>query len=72
MLYEEYCAWVEYRNKHGSFNLSHHIERGAALIAMKVHNAHFKPSLNQVDLMPHYEEPQGTIEDVMKMLAGAK
>jgi len=72
MSHVEFLDWIAYRNKHGSLNLAKHVEWGNGLIAMKLHNAHYKEHKEQFHFMPHYIEPEAKIEDAMSILMGAR
>lgn len=42
------------------------------MLAMQTHNAHYTDKREMKEFMPHYEEPEGSINDVMKILSGGK
>ena len=69
--YEEALAWSAYMQKRGSLNVGMRLEYGFALLAAMINNAlGGKATLR--DFMPHAEPQQGSIEDVMSLLAGRK
>lgn len=68
MSHAESLVWQAYMEKRGSLNLGMRLEGGFALLASMINRAlggHAKPD----DYMPHYEAPEASIEDVMKLLA---
>lgn len=65
----EYLAWIEYRELRGSLNLGLRLEEGFALIATTINRA-LGGKATMHDFMPHFDEPEATLEDVMKMLTG--
>ena len=69
--HDEFLDWIDYRNRHGSLNVARHLEWGIGLLAMILHNAHYKSQKKHSDFMPHYREPETTIEDVFSILVGA-
>jgi hypothetical protein len=71
MSYAEALDWQEYLRRHGSMNIGMRLEAGFALIAMVINRA-LGGHATLTDFMPHYEQPEATIEDVMSMLAGKK
>jgi hypothetical protein len=70
MLHDEYLDWIAYRNKHGPLNLAKHVEWGNGLLAMLFNNVHYRDKKEHHEFMPHYEMPEATIGDVMKLLSG--
>jgi hypothetical protein len=71
MSYAEALGWQEYVSRRGSLNIGMRLEAGFALIAMVINRA-LGGHATLADFMPHYEQPEATIEDVMSMLAGSK
>jgi hypothetical protein len=71
LTYEEALAWSAYMRKRGSLNVGMRLEHGFALLAAMINNA-LGGRAELRDFMPHAEPKQGTIEDVMTLLAGKK
>jgi hypothetical protein len=70
MSYAEALAWSQYVRKYGSLHLGRRLELGFALITTALNNA-YGGTAKIHDYMPHYEPPEATVEDVMKILTGA-
>lgn len=69
--YAEAVDWADYMRKRGSLNLGLRLEAGFALIAAAINNGlggHAVPS----DFMPHIDQADASIADVMKTLSGRK
>lgn len=69
--YAEALDWSEYLRKRGSLNVGLRLEAGFALIAATINNAlggHATPA----DYMPHFDQAEATLGDVMKTLSGRK
>jgi hypothetical protein len=71
MSYAEALDWQSYIERRGTLNVGMRLEAGFALIAMVINRA-LGGSATVKDFMPHYEEPEATIGDVMSILAGSK
>jgi hypothetical protein len=71
MSYAEALDWQSYIERRGNLNIGMRLEAGFALIAMVINRA-LGGNASLTDFMPHYEQPEATIEDVMSMLAGKK
>jgi hypothetical protein len=69
--YAEYLDWCEYLGTRGTIHVGMRLEAGFALIAMILNRA-LGGTSTVFDFMPHVEEPETSIEDVMKILSGGK
>lgn len=64
--YTEFCRWMAYRRKRGSFNVGMRLEHGSALLATLYANARSKNGgYKLTDFMPHMEEPPVSLETAM-------
>ena len=71
MTYVEYLQWLKYRRRRGSLFMGNRLESGFALIAWMIHRA--LGGKKEMDFfMPHWEQPQQSVDEVMKILTGAK
>jgi hypothetical protein len=69
MSYAEAQQWSAYMQKRGSLHVGMRLEWGFALIAATINNAlggHAVP----LQFMPHADEADGSLGDVMKLLSG--
>lgn len=71
MSFAEFNQWMKYRRLRGSFFVGNRLESGFALIAWMIHRA-FGGTKEMSAFMPHWHRPEQSIEDVMKILKGAK
>lgn len=62
--YAEVLAWVAYRDKHGSLNLSLRQELSAAIVAMQVNRTSGGKAELQ-DFMPHHVKPGSALDQAM-------
>lgn len=67
----EFLDWIEYRERRGSLNLGMRLEAGFSLLAVSI-NRGLGGHAKIEDFMPHMDDPEATIGDVMKMLTGGK
>lgn len=71
MTYAEALQWQDYLTSRGTVHVGMRLEAGFALIAMSINHAlGGKATIEQ--FMPHFDEPQASLEDVMQMLTGGK
>lgn len=77
MSYAEAVGWAEYIRKRGSLNLAVRIELGFATVATLIVNR-TGGNAKLRDYMPHFsvadddDEGDATLDDVMRVLIGAK
>ncbi len=67
----EFADWCEYREHYGSLHLGMRLEAGFALIALCINRA-IGGKAELADFMPHLEQQEATLEDVMNILSGSK
>lgn len=70
MTAREAQKWSQYIHKRGALHTGLNLERGFALVAMMLSRVNGGKA-EMADFMPHYERPEATIDDVMKLFAGA-
>lgn len=71
LTYAEALQWQAYIEKRGTLNLGLRLEVGFALIAWCINQA-MGGKAEMRDFMPHLDEPEATLTDVMSILTGAK
>ena len=71
MSYAEAQDWAEFIRKRGSLHLGMRLEVGFALLARMINNA-LGGHATVADYMPHLEEQQGNLADVMNILSGKR
>lgn len=67
--YEEFTRWVAYRNKRGSLHFGMRIEKSSALLSQIIANRYRKEGKEPFtiyDFAPYHDEPELTIDDLMK------
>ena len=69
--YAEALQWQAYVEKRGTINLGLRLEVGFALLAWTINRA-LGGKAEMSDFMPHFDEPDATLADVMTILTGAK
>ena len=67
----ESLKWMAYIEKRGSLNLGLRVEAGFALIAYTINRA-LGGKAEMQDFLPHFDEPEATLSDVMNMLTGKR
>lgn len=68
--FEETLAWAAYMRQRGSLHVGMRLEVGFALLAKLINNA-LGGEADLSDFAPHIDQ-SGSIEDVMKLIAGTK
>jgi hypothetical protein len=69
--YSEALEWSAYMQKRGSLHVGGRVEFSIALLAAMINKA-LGGSATVRDFIPHAAHQQGSIEDVMSLLAGRK
>jgi hypothetical protein len=67
--YVEAQQWAAYMQRRGSLNVGTRLEWGFALIAAAINNG-LGGNATQRQFMPHADEAEGSLGDVMKLLSG--
>lgn len=67
----EALDWADYVERRGTLNLGLRLEAGFALIAWTINRA-LGGKAEMHDFMPHFDEPEADLSDVMKILSGGK
>ena len=67
----EALKWQAYIEKRGTLDLGLRLEAGFAMLAWQINRAlGGKAEMN--DFMPHFDEPEASLSDVMNMLTGKR
>lgn len=67
--YAEFCSWLAYRRKRGTFHQGLRQDRATGLLATIYANAHRKKdadAFNIWDFLPYEDEPPMTLEQAME------
>lgn len=68
---DEAARWAEYIRRRGSLNWGMRLERGFALIASILVQAHGgRASMD--DFTPHADQQEATLDDVMQLMGGKR
>jgi hypothetical protein len=71
MSYAEALDWQAYIAKRGSLHVGLRLEAGFALIAWSINRA-LGGTAEITDFMPHFDEPEASLDDVMKLLSPSR
>ena len=69
MSYTEALDWQSYVEARGTLNLGMRLEAGFALIALSINRA-LGGHARMEDFMPHFDAPDASLDDVMRILSG--
>jgi hypothetical protein len=71
LTYDEAMSWFAYMQKRGSLNVGQRIEAATAVLSTQVNRA-LGGKAEITDFMPHWDQPEGNLDDVLKVFGGVK